>query len=114
MNEETPSNKILLTNSQAQTDTVFEKQNIRCFDIKGKKIAVARLGSEFYAFDNACPHMDYPLTEGHITANKEVTCSWHNYRFDLQTGISSKPGCKPLKTYQVEKASDGGLFLYLD
>lgn len=114
MNEETSSTKILLTTSQDQTDMVFEKQNIRLFEIKGKKIAVAKCGSEFYAFNNACPHMDYPLTEGHITANREVTCPWHNYRFDLRTGVSSKPDCKPLKTYKVEKGSEGDLFLYLD
>ena len=37
------------------------------------------------AYSSVCPHMGGPLAQGRIQ-DGEVTCPWHRYRFDLQTG----------------------------
>ena len=58
----------------------------RVFKAAGKQAAVFRLDEErVYAVDNRCPHEGYPLSEGTIK-DCVLTCSWHNYKFDLRDG----------------------------
>ena len=55
----------------------------------GTQIAVARLeGSEkIVAFENRCPHVNGPIGLGKIAGNA-VTCPWHFFRFDVETGAA--------------------------
>ncbi len=45
-----------------------------------------------YACVNRCPHEGYPLSEGVLTTDPAgggsciLTCNWHNWKFDLETG----------------------------
>ena len=53
----------------------------------GKEIAVARIGDQFFAFDDICPHQGGPLSEGTIDG-EEVVCPWHAWVFNVKTGTS--------------------------
>jgi nitrite reductase (NADH) small subunit len=56
----------------------------------GTQIAVARIGGaagRIVAFENRCPHADGPIGRGRI-AGAAVTCPWHFFRFDLETGAA--------------------------
>jgi nitrite reductase/ring-hydroxylating ferredoxin subunit len=51
----------------------------------GLRIAVARLGSGYAAFEHRCPHANGPVGEGKVKAG-QIVCPWHFFRFDLATG----------------------------
>ena len=51
----------------------------------GKAIAVARTGSDYYAFGGRCPHMGARLVEGSLDGTV-VTCPRHGSQFDLRDG----------------------------
>lgn len=56
----------------------------------GTQIAVARIdgaAGRIVAFENRCPHVDGPIGRGRI-AGAAVTCPWHFFRFDLETGAA--------------------------
>ncbi len=54
--------------------------------LDGKQILLWRSGGETYACNNRCPHEGYPLAEGTMSDGCVLTCNWHNWKFDLETG----------------------------
>ena len=70
-----------------------------------KQLALFKVGGQFYALDNACPHRGGPLGEGHLDG-AEVTCPWHAWTFDVKTGdCLSTPDTKQ-KTFPVKVEGD--------
>jgi nitrite reductase/ring-hydroxylating ferredoxin subunit len=63
----------------------IEDQTGKLVEVEGKRIALFRVGLEFYALDNECTHLGGPLCEGMIIGD-EVSCPWHAARFNLKTG----------------------------
>ena len=59
----------------------------RQVDVGGTKVAVFRTSDRFVALDDTCPHMGASLADGRLLGN-EVQCSWHEWRYDLETGRS--------------------------
>ena len=64
-------------------------------------IALTRVGDEFGALDNHCPHQGGPLGEGSIEKGL-LRCPWHGYDYDPLTGVppagfSDAPACFPLE-----------------
>ena len=55
------------------------------FTVDGTHLAVFRHDDGFYACDNRCPHMGYPLSEGSVR-DGVLICHWHHWEFDLKTG----------------------------
>jgi 3-phenylpropionate/trans-cinnamate dioxygenase ferredoxin subunit len=64
-----------------------ELQNgqMKRFNIGNKEILLARVGDNFYAADNHCPHMGGKLSEGTLEKTI-VTCPRHHSQFDLADG----------------------------
>jgi nitrite reductase/ring-hydroxylating ferredoxin subunit len=52
----------------------------------GRQILVLRTPAGVFACTNRCPHEGYPLSEGVLTEGHVLTCSWHNWKFDLASG----------------------------
>lgn len=48
-------------------------------------LVVHSADGRLFAMENACPHQGYPLSQGTV-AGCIVTCPWHNFKFDAQTG----------------------------
>jgi nitrite reductase (NADH) small subunit/3-phenylpropionate/trans-cinnamate dioxygenase ferredoxin subunit len=48
-------------------------------------VAVFRVGEEWFAIEDVCPHMRARLSEGALHGCV-VTCGWHGWRIDLRTG----------------------------
>ncbi len=64
-------------------------------------IALTRVGDEYGALDNHCPHQGGPLGEGSIEKGL-LRCPWHGYDYDPLTGVppagfSDAPACFPLE-----------------
>ncbi len=66
-----------------------------------KQIALFYSDSGVYACNNRCPHEGYPLKEGHLTEGCILTCNWHNWKFDLESG-ETLIGGDQLRRYPVE------------
>lgn len=57
-----------------------------------------------------CPHMLGPL-DGEILADGVLTCPWHGYKFDAQTGKSMQPQCGNLRTPPQIRIADDMIIL---
>jgi 3-phenylpropionate/trans-cinnamate dioxygenase ferredoxin subunit len=75
----------------------------RRFDVAGLRIALVRIGDDFYAVGDRCSHEDYSLAEGEVWADEcEIECSKHGSTFDLRTGVPcSLPATSPVPVYRV-------------
>lgn len=51
-----------------------------------RSFAVFRVGGALHVTDARCPHNGGPLEQGWLREGRTVTCPWHWFRFDLQTG----------------------------
>jgi 3-phenylpropionate/trans-cinnamate dioxygenase ferredoxin subunit len=87
---------------------------------KEGEFLLARVGNNYYAADNRCPHMKGKLAQGTLEGTV-VTCPLHASQFDLKngkvvrwlggTGVLSRVGrvfksAKDLKTYRVQVKDD--------
>lgn len=71
----------------------------------GKQIALIKSGDKFYAMENACKHQGGPLAEGAIQGTT-VTCPWHAWQYNLETGESTQPPGMNMETYPVKVEGD--------
>lgn len=65
-----------------------------------KQIVVFKTDTGLYACNNRCPHEGYPLIEGTLTDGCVLTCNWHNWKFDLESGDTLIGGDR-LRRYPV-------------
>jgi nitrite reductase (NADH) small subunit len=73
----------------------------RAATVGGRRIAVFRAPSGWFALDATCPHRGGPLEDG-IVADRSVICPLHERRFDLATGASYDDACPGVRAYPVE------------
>ena len=52
---------------------------------EGQIIALYHSEGQFWALDGVCPHAGGPLANGKLNG-PIVTCPWHGWQFDIQTG----------------------------
>ena len=92
------------------TDQVPEG-TAREFEISGRRVAVFAIEGSFYALDSRCPHRGGPLAEG-LIEGRTVTCPWHGWTFDLQSGQRLNGAPSSIGCYRV-LATDGELMIEL-
>ena len=73
--------------------------------IRERQIALFQTHEGIRACNNNCPHEGYPLAEGDLGQNCILTCNWHNWKFDLNTGENLFGGDR-LRTYPLEIRGD--------
>ena len=79
------------------------------FDVQGTGVCLAKVGGEFAAVDNLCPHRQGPLGQGWIEGGA-VVCPWHSWTFDLKTGEAEFPVNERVKVFPV-KVEGGDLLV---
>jgi len=91
-----------------------EINSARRFDVGRHRIALIRIGDDFYAIGDRCTHADYSLSEGEVyPAEKEIECWKHGSTFSLTDGQpQSLPAVKPVPVYHVE-VEDGDVWVVL-
>src|SRR5215510_6738373 len=72
----------------------------KSFAYLDKRIALFRTPSGVFACDNRCPHQGYALVRGDVK-HGVLTCAWHNWKFELGTGIC-RHGGENIRTYPVQ------------
>lgn len=95
----------------------------RAFKVAGRRILVVHLsGGGYRAVADTCPHEAVSFGKGKVERmwvgegvgetrqDRErcvVICPWHNFEFDLETGLSvCEPNRMRLKTYRAEAQRD--------
>jgi nitrite reductase/ring-hydroxylating ferredoxin subunit len=104
----------------------FEDPGRKIIGFEHFEVAVFKLGGEFYAYLNHCPHMGGPACQGKIIAKVEeviaedrtskgmafsktrmhVVCPWHGFEFDIRTGVH--PGNPRARLRKIKLAVTGG------
>jgi nitrite reductase/ring-hydroxylating ferredoxin subunit len=105
----------------------FEDGDRKIVDVNGKSIGVFRVGDQFYALRNRCPHQFGPLCVGTLAPRAVsdgpgdmrmdagpplIACPWHGWEYDLATGQSFMgPGRGNLavRSYDVDVLPGGEL-----
>ena len=84
----------------------------RRFDIGSNRIALVRIGDDFYAIGDRCSHADYSLAEGEVLDDDlEIECWKHGSAFSLKTGEpNSLPATRPVPVFDV-KVEDGDVYV---
>ena len=70
-----------------------------------KQIVIFQTDKGIYACNNRCPHEGYPLKVGTLSEGCILTCNWHNWKFNLESG-ETLVGGDQLRRYPV--TLDGG------
>ncbi len=80
----------------------------RRFVVGPHKIALVRVGDDFYAIGDVCSHADYSLSEGEVDPDtRQIECWKHGSSFSLETGEpDTLPATKPVPTYDVVVEGD--------
>ncbi len=78
---------------------------VRMLRVDGRQLAVFNTHDGVRVCDNRCPHEGYPLSEGSLSGDCILTCNWHNWKFNLDTGENLFGGDR-LRTYPVEIRGD--------
>ena len=84
----------------------FEEGTKKVFNLGETEVGVFRLGGEFYAWNNICPHQGGPVCQGRLYPrvhenldenknshgrlydenNINIVCPWHGLEFEVRTG----------------------------
>ena len=76
----------------------------RRFDVEGgHRIALVRIGDDFYAIGDRCSHADFSLADGEVwVEEREIECWKHGSTFSLVDGEpQSLPATRPVPVYDV-------------
>ena len=106
--------------------SAFRDPGRKLIESSGIEVGVFKLGNEFFAYENICPHLGGPACQGKIIAKVEemvaddrtskglkfsetkinMVCPWHGFEFDIRTGChhgNPRYRLKPVKV-RVEGA----------
>ncbi len=93
--------EIILMEGLTKIAETFPIGKIHLFKIGQKRVAVVQTKEGFHAFDQACPHLGYPLSQGHLNFRNEIVCPWHNMMFSLSNGNEIQNRCGSLEMLSV-------------
>lgn len=74
------------------------------FDLEGgHRIALVRIGDDFYAIGDQCSHENISLAEGDVyEREREIECWKHGSTFSLETGEPlNLPATRPVPVYSI-------------
>ncbi len=77
--------------------------------ILARGVAVFMHNGKYYGIQSDCKHMRAPLV-GCPVKDGVITCKWHSWTYDLETGKCLSNKGFDLKTYDVE-IKDGSVFI---
>ena len=78
----------------------LDAKGLKVVKVGRKQIVLFKTDAGIYACNNRCPHEGYPLAEGHLADGCVLTCNWHNWKFDLESGETLIGGDR-LRRYPV-------------
>ena len=90
------------------TTTEFPVPGERRVDAAGQRVAVVRIGDDWYAIGDRCSHAEASLAEGEVDAAAgTIECPKHGAAFSLTTGEPrSLPATRPVPVFGVRVDGD--------
>jgi nitrite reductase/ring-hydroxylating ferredoxin subunit len=101
----------------------------RTVEVGQQEVGVFNVEGDYYAVANYCPHRGGPLCEGDVvpalvgewpgpgertehtvTGDPSITCPWHGWEFDLESGDHLGDDTLSVPTYDVVD-DDGDLYV---
>jgi len=100
----------------------YRDGQVQIISVGRREIGVVRWHDRFFAVRNVCPHEGAGLCQGTVRARLQssevgrleaddsrpvVTCPWHGWEFDLQTGsaVFGDPSCR-VRSYPTHVSND--------
>lgn len=68
----------------ATTDSVSSDHVLKA-NANGQSVLVAKVGDQYCAIANQCPHLGLPMAKGKFE-NGVITCPFHGSKFEICTG----------------------------
>ncbi|MBY0503068.1 MAG: ferric reductase-like transmembrane domain-containing protein [Bryobacteraceae bacterium] len=81
-------------------DSLIEGRG-KAVNVGAERIAIFRNEGRVYALSNVCRHQNGPLGEGRIIDGC-VTCPWHGYQYQPDTGMSPPPFQDRVPTFETK------------
>ncbi len=91
----------------AITDIPENRARIVC--LSGERVAIFKYEGKVSAVSNVCQHQNGPLGEGKVVFGC-ITCPWHGYQYQPDTGASPPPFVEKVPTFNV-RVKDGRVFV---
>ena len=92
----------------AVADIPENRARIVC--LSGERVAIFRYDGKVSAVSNVCQHQNGPLGEGKILFGC-ITCPWHGYQYQPDTGASPPPFAEKVPTFNV-RVKNGRVFVH--
>lgn len=70
--------------------------------ISGERIAIFKYDGKISAVSNVCQHQNGPLGEGKIGDDGCITCPWHGFQYQPETGASPPPFTEKIPTFHTK------------
>ncbi len=96
-----------------------------CFEALGTTVALFNVDGELFALENRCAHHGAPLCKGRVSGTllpsepyeyrwgregRILTCPWHGWQYDLETGVSLHDSLVRVPRYEV-RVEDGEIVI---
>jgi toluene monooxygenase system ferredoxin subunit len=78
---------------------------MRRYVVQGKKILLVRMDDTIYAYEDRCAHQSVMLSKGSLSGSV-VTCSAHQWQYDVRTGAGVNPASARLTSVPVKVEGD--------
>jgi sulfoxide reductase heme-binding subunit YedZ len=78
--------------------------------LSGERVAIFKYDGKISAVSNVCQHQNGPLGEGKIVFGC-ITCPWHGYQYQPETGASPPPFVEKVPTFNV-RVRNGRVFVH--
>ncbi len=79
---------------------------MEAYDVGAAEVLVVKVDGQICAFDGICPHQSSSLVEGDLE-DGVLTCSAHEWQFDVRSGESVNPRGERLIRHDVTVDGDG-------
>jgi sulfoxide reductase heme-binding subunit YedZ len=88
----------------------ISEKRARIVCLSGERVAIFKHDGKISAVSNVCQHQNGPLGEGKIVSGC-ITCPWHGYQYQPDTGASPPPFVEKVPTFNVH-VKNGRVFVH--
>jgi nitrite reductase/ring-hydroxylating ferredoxin subunit len=81
--------------------------------LEGRELCVVRLKGELHAFDDACPHRQWPLHLGSLNG-PVLTCRAHTWEWDVRDGSLQRMRAPTCLQMHAARERDGSIEVSID
>ena len=114
---ETRNSQNLVTSAATEDDFIdacavadIPENRARIVCLSGERVAIFKYDGKISAVSNVCQHQNGPLGEGKIVFGC-ITCPWHGYQYQPDTGASPPPFVEKVPTFNV-RVKSGRVFVH--